>query len=320
MGRTPDFFLVGAAKSGTTAMHQYLRAHPDIYMPARKEPHYFGRDIRSPRFVNDRREYLRLFAGAREEKAVGEASVWYLVSKHAAEEIRDFRPDARIVIMLREPVDLLRSLHAHNVANGVEDITDLGKAIDARVRDFSGRIAGRPAVPEFLTYLPVGRFASQIERYRACFPPDRIRVILYEEFAADPAAAYSDLLRFLGVDPDLRPPTFKRINEARRSRSRTIARWLHAPPPVAQRIFRTLLPKPIRQRFWHEGVRPILQSVNSPRVRSAPLDPALRARLRAYYRDEIPRVAALIGRPDLMAVWGYADADDQGYVATPSTR
>ncbi len=304
--RTPDFFLVGAAKAGMTSMHQYLRAHPEIYMPARKEPHFFGRDIRSPRFINDRREYLRLFDGARDEKAVGEASVWYLASRHAAEEIRDFRPDARIVIMLREPVDLLRSLHAHNVANGIEDITDLGRAIDAGVRDFSSRIAGRPAIPEYLTYLPVGRFAAQIERYRSCFAEDRIHVILYEEFARDPAAAYSGLLRFLGVDPEARPPSFERINAARRSRSMTMARWLHAPPPMVQRLCRRLVPQPIRHGIWHGAVRPVLESANSRRVGSPSLDPALRSRLRDYYRDEIPQVAEVIGRPDLTRLWGYA--------------
>jgi hypothetical protein len=304
-GRTPDLFLVGAAKCGTTAMHQYLRAHPDIYMAA-KEPHHFGRDIRSDRSGNDRGAYLRLFDGARDEKVVGEASVWYLMSRYAAEEIRDFRPDARIVIMLREPVDLLRSLHTHNVANGVEDITDFGEAISAGVRTFAGRRSGRPMFADSMTYLPVGRFASQIQRYRTCFPAERIHVILYEEFARHPGAAYRDLLTFLGVDPGFRPPQFERINAARRTRSKTVARWLHSPPHIAQQAFRLLVPESIRSGIWRRGVRPLVESVNTRRPASAGLDPALRAKLRDYYRDEIPQVAELIERPDLMEIWGYA--------------
>ncbi|NLF38083.1 sulfotransferase, partial [bacterium] len=104
--RLPDFFIVGAPKSGTTALHAYLGRHPSIFVPARKEPHFFGSDIVSPAFVRDRDAYLSLFAGATTEARVGEASIWYLYSKRAAREIKEFNPDARIIIMLRNPVDM----------------------------------------------------------------------------------------------------------------------------------------------------------------------------------------------------------------------
>lgn len=307
MARTPTFFLVGAPKSGTTAMHEYLGAHPDVFVPERKEPHHFGQDIRSPRFLNERREYLALFDRARDEKVVGEASVWYLASTNAAQEIAAFEPRARILAMLRDPVELVRSLHSFNVANGIEDITDLGVALDAGTKRFESRIVGRPAIPEFLDYTPIGHFADQLARFQAVFPPEQIHVVIYEEFADDPAAAYEGVLRFLGVDPTFRP-SFERVNAARRSRSPTLARWLHAPPPRLQRVMRSIVPGPIRRRLWHRGLKRALTRANTEHASALPMSPAVRARLRAEYADDVRRTARLIGRPDLVRIWGYEDA------------
>lgn len=306
MGRRPNFFLVGAPKSGTTAMHRYLSAHPDVFMPDRKEPHHFGRDIRSQRFVNDRRDYLALFDKARDETAVGEASVWYMASTAAAAEIAEFEPGARILVMLRNPAELVRSLHNHNIANGIEDITDLAVALDAGTARFEKRIAGRPAIGWFLDYLRIGHFADQIARFQAAFPPEQIHVVIYEEFANDPAAAFEGVLRFIGVDGAFRP-TFARVNAARRSRSATLARWLHAPPPRLQRVMRAIVPTVVRRQLWHRSVRRALTQVNTFAGTVLPVSDAVRERLRAEYSDDVRRTAALIGRPDLVRLWGYED-------------
>src|SRR5690349_5772876 len=110
--KNPDFFLVGARKSGTTAMVQYLAAHPDIFMGI-KEMHFFGQDLhfRAPFYRHKLNEYLAEFQGCNGHRRFGEASVWYLLSSQAALEIKAFKPEARIVIMLREPIDLLYSLY-----------------------------------------------------------------------------------------------------------------------------------------------------------------------------------------------------------------
>jgi hypothetical protein len=311
MVRTPTFFLVGAPKCGTTAMHEYLGAHPDVFVPERKEPHHFGQDIRSPRFLNERHEYLALFEKARDEKAVGEASVWYLASTRAAAEIAAFEPQAKILVMLRDPVELVRSLHSFNVANGIEDITDLGVALDAGTKRFETRIVGRPAIPEFLDYTPIGHFADQLARFQAVFPPDQIHVVIYEEFARDPATAYRGVLEFLGVGPTFRP-AFERVNAARRSRSTTLARWLHAPPPRLQRVLRSVVPGGIRRRVWHRGLKRALTRANTEPATALPMSPAVRARLRAEYADDVRRTARLIDRPDLVRLWGYEDLAPEG--------
>src|SRR5215472_18741131 len=111
MIKRPDFFIVGAPRCGTTAMGQFLSAHPDIFM-ARKEMHFFGRDLRFGRRFYRRNldAYLSEFTGAESRKRAGEASVWYLSSRTAAAEIKEFNPDSRIIIMLREPVEMMFSL------------------------------------------------------------------------------------------------------------------------------------------------------------------------------------------------------------------
>ncbi len=113
-------------------MYDYLKQHPEIFMPERKEPNFFGTDLGlSPYFIRDEKEYLSLFSGARNEKRVGEASVLYLFSKLAATEIKECNPAASIIIMLRNPVDMIHSLHSQYVYNGWEDIVEFEAALDS---------------------------------------------------------------------------------------------------------------------------------------------------------------------------------------------
>src|ERR1700677_3045098 len=145
-GRVPDFFIVGHHKSGTTAMYEMLRRHPQIFMPEMKEPEFFGRDrsrrredpaARSGRqartYAQTRpqnyAEYLALFEAAGAGQCVGEASPSYLYSLTAAAQIAEVRPDARIVAILREPASFLRSLHLQMQRDHVQREPDLRRAI-----------------------------------------------------------------------------------------------------------------------------------------------------------------------------------------------
>lgn len=306
MSQRPDFFIVGAPKCGTTAMYEYLRAHPQVFMPSRKEPHHFGRDIRSDRFVNERRAYLALFAEAGDARAVGEASVWSLRSRYAAAEIQEFAPEARILIMLRDPVELIRSLHAHNVANGIEDLTDIREAIDAAPDRGQRRHVGRPTIPEYLDYRGATRFSEQLARFAAAFPAARRHVIVLERFTADPEAGYRGVARFLGVDETFRP-AFDRLNAARSARSAWVARWLYAPPPSLQHAFRRVVPGRIREQVWRAGLRRSLLRLNTSSHAPPPMPDGLRRRLRAEYRDEIRATAEAIGDPSLTTLWSDED-------------
>ena len=112
-GRYPDYLIVGAPRSGTTFMFDYLGEHSQIFNSARKEPNFFATDLDSGSyldslsFMRDRDQYRALFAGARADQLAGEASTWHIYSKHAASNIRSANPNARIIIMLRHPVEML---------------------------------------------------------------------------------------------------------------------------------------------------------------------------------------------------------------------
>ena len=293
MSKRPDFFIVGAPKSGTTAMYAYLRDHPGIFLPERKELRYFGSDLE----IRDRRaltetEYLAHFDAARADQLVGTAYVWYLYSATAAREIRAFAPDARIVAMLRNPVDMLHALHGENLFNGNEDIGDFGAALSAEV----DRVAGRRIPPhahlvQALWYSTVPCFTEQLRRYEEAFGRERMHIIVFDDFSADPAAAYADLLGFLGVTADAGPSRFAVVNAAKRTRSEWFRHFLARPPEPARRLVRAVLPPAVRRGLYERAKR--LNVVERGRP---PLDETLRQQLRRQYRDEVARLSEYLGR------------------------
>ncbi|NJL34400.1 MAG: sulfotransferase domain-containing protein [Chloroflexaceae bacterium] len=126
----PDFFIVGAPKCGTTAMTDYLNQHPDVFVPVVKEPDFFGSDLTGRRYTTNLHTYLALFEPGR-GKLCGEGSTAYIISKQAAQEIYNFNPEAKIIIMIRNPVDMLYSLHNQVVYTGDESIHDFALALAA---------------------------------------------------------------------------------------------------------------------------------------------------------------------------------------------
>ncbi len=225
MPKRPNFFIVGAPRCGTTAMYEYLRQHPEIFMPLRKEPHFFGSDlIITPKFFDytqNMKEYLGLFAAAQNEKRLGEASPIYLVSRLAAAEIKEFSADAKIIIMLRDPVDMMHSLHAHAVYAGGENIEDFESALDAEEDRKRGlRVPKGNGLADSLFYREVAKFSEQVGRYFQVFGRENVHIIIYDDLRDDTAGVYRETLRFLGVNPDFQPP----LNSPWRRRRRSIAK------------------------------------------------------------------------------------------------
>jgi hypothetical protein len=304
----PDFFIVGAPRCGTTALYAYLRKHPQISMPEHKEPMYFGRDLTSLHERLTERDYLDLFRSATPGQRVGEASTWYLYSRTAAREIVEFSPNAQIIIMLRNPVDVMYSLHGELSFYGGEVVHDFAEALRLEPERMAGRNRGPSRRPEALYYRDTVRFAEQIERYHEVFGRDRVRVIVYDQFAADVPAAYAETLRFLGVD-DAFQPEFGIVNESKRPRLRRLQAVIVRPPrPVARLI-------PMLRRFpWAHRLRERILLANSRSVRRQPLDPELRRRLTLELQPEVERLERLIGA-DLSA-WKQGEELRQ---ATPVT-
>ncbi len=312
-GRVPDFFIVGHPKCGTTALYEMLRRHPQIYMPDLKEPVFFASELPReahrmslPRTID---EYLHLFCAARPEQRVGEASATYLWSATAAQRIAQIQPDARIIAILRDPASLLRSLHLQNLQSHYETERDLGEALaleDSRRRGI--QVPRRCLRPQALLYSEYVRFAEQLRRYHAVFPPEQIHVLVYDDFRRDNEATVRGVLRFLNVDDDVQIDVLE-ANPTVHMRSQRLDEIVHAVSvgsgPLAgavQRSVKALAPRRVRRWMLNVTRRRL---VLAPQRRA---DDALMAVLRRRYRPEVVAVSEYLGR-DLVSLWGYDQLD-----------
>ena len=175
--RLPAFFIVGHSKSGTTALYEMLKRHPQLFLPDFKEPSYFAADLR-PRVKQPvpepetLEEYLPLFAPALPTQIPGEASSLYLYSREAAGAIARVAPDARIISILREPASFLHSLHLQLVQNRLEDHKDLALALALERERREGReIPASCYRPQALFYSERVRYVEQLRRYHEVFAP-----------------------------------------------------------------------------------------------------------------------------------------------------
>jgi hypothetical protein len=201
--RRPNFFVVGAAKSGTTAFCAALARHPEVFFTDPKEPHFYynlydakaiGRGILGRHRA--RRAYLQQFAGATTERAIGEGSVTNLWSPVVADHIaRDF-PSARIVAILRQPIDRAFAQFRHVTFWGGEHLS-----FEEAIRTADARL--QSGTPRNYDYLSWGRYAQQLGCYYERFGRDHVLVHLYDDWSADAQAVLRTTYRFLGIDPDL---------------------------------------------------------------------------------------------------------------------
>lgn len=301
--RRPDFFVVGHPRSGSGQMNGYLSKHPDIWM-AKKELHFFGSDLGYHEPPRSLQNFESFFADAPQDaKRVGEASTWYLFSENAAQEIHDYNPDAGIVMLLRNPVSLLHSLHSHFVFRGDEDITDFRRALDAEPGRVDGSVAEPPhRIPrEALRYSKMVRYAPQVKRYFDVFGRDRVHVVINDDFRKDAQGTFRATCRYLGVRD-----AFDGFDA------------IFAPDQRAKNSNRTVYSRPVQDFLIHpsrqqvlEGVVPgrvpghklslrAMRRLNIKYVDRAPMDPSLKSELAERYRPHVDELAQLLGR-DLSA-------------------
>lgn len=199
--RLPDFFIAGAAKAGTTSLWEWLKHHPQIFLPGSfhdKEPSFFcsGWGLRSGE------KYAAFFREAQPEQIVGEASTPYLTSPESAELIRRHRSEAKIIIMLRHPADRAYSLYNYMLNNGFEDRHPFEMALQAEINERLDPAIFRPSVGYYHNYLYFhsGLYSAQLARYQELFPPEQLLVLLLDDFKKDVHASMRRVYRFLGVD------------------------------------------------------------------------------------------------------------------------
>lgn len=307
MTRTPDLFIVGAPKSGTTSVYEWLKGHPDVYMTPVKEPCYYSRDLAADKSGNflrydaDRDRYVALFAEAGEAKRVGEASTRYLYSKEAPGLIAREQPTAYVVAILRNPVDMIASLHAHKLAGGTEDLPRLEDALGAEEERHAGKRIPKDSNPYLATYRDRARFGEQLARWHEAFRPERVHVIVFEDLVREPATHFRRLLEFLDVDPDYQPEAFTAHNPAHGARGGMIRAIGRSRP--AQFLAWRVLPALIGDARTRSVSRRIGHSKLQRRAaQRAQVSPELRKQLERELSPDLSLLSELLGR-DMAGTW-----------------
>jgi hypothetical protein len=288
----PDFFIAGAPKCGTTSLWNYLRAHPAVFMPANKEPHYFcsDLDLRADLRIGTLAEYEALFSTAPPHALTGEASVFYLYSKVAIGQIMAHNVNAKIIVMLRNPVEATRSMHAFRWNNRLEDVRDFEQAWRLQEARLEGlHLPPRWPYPLLLQYGAQNSYAPQVRRLLAQVPRKQCLFLLFEEFFADPSRQFARVLEFLGLPPDPARTAFPVVNQTVGLRSLRLDRLLRQPPPALLAL---------RHAAHAFGFHPIraLKFLNRVAGARPPLREAFRAELEEYFSVDVAELEQLLGR------------------------
>ncbi len=271
----PNFFLVGAPKAGTTSLYHYLDQHPDVYMSPVKEPNYFATEIRSR---NIGPQWQQLFRNVNGEKAIGEASVCYLWSNTAARNIASAVPDAKILMMLRNPVDRAFSQYKQAVAGGL-----VGRSFREQIQvSLHNRSHQFEVLNPFLEY---GLYYEQVKRYIELFPAQQILVCLYDEYEQAPEKLLADIFRFLKVDPLFFPDITQR----------------HLQTHVLRFVWLTyhLRKCGLWSRFRRStpaALLPVIRRWVSQTGQTLKINSADRDYLNDYYREDVARLSTLLRR------------------------
>jgi hypothetical protein len=309
MVKLPNFFIVGAPKAGTTSLYTYLDQHPQVYMSPLKEPSYFAAELRAENFSEELRprvarelraleqylrgdmrekrfgglvsnweDYLKLYRHVSDERAIGEATASYLWSPTAARNIAARIPHARIIIILRNPVERAYSQYLQMLSVGVT-LGSFRELIEASLECRDQRLGIAWPLLEY------GCYSGQIERYYLQFERSQIHISYYEELQRSPQKLTADLFKFLGVDAGFVPDVSRRHHEPVVPRLNSLAYLLKR--SGLWPYLRRLAPAPLGPR---------LRSVLVRSRGSLQMQPADRAFLTDYYRDDIARLASLLDR------------------------
>ena len=290
----PNFFIVGAPKCGTTAMSKYLNEHANVVISDPKEPHYFATDMNGMRTTEDEMEYRSYFKRVNSETiAIGESSVWYLYSEEAIRNIHNYNKSARLIVMLRNPVEMVYSMHSQHLYSTDENVKDFGRAWKySNDRANLKYIPRNCRCPKNLIYTQIAKYHEQLTRLYRYFPEDQVHVILFEDFKRDARFEYRKVLSFLGLPDDARE-SFPIINENCVARNFVLKSLIANQPDFVVRVKNKL--KIILNRE-HLGVTQFLNHVNTVYAARPPMDNAIRTEIIKVYQDDVERLSTLLNR------------------------
>jgi hypothetical protein len=294
----PNFFLVGAAKAGTTSIYAYLSQHPDVFFPAIKEPHFFTQVRAAPEqqflieAVTKRSAYLRLYRrAATNHRVIGDASPSYLWHPEVPQRIRAEVPQAKVAIVLRDPVERAYSHYLMDYREGAQSKPFYEALLDDMHRPEKGWGVS-------YLYYELGLYAEQVQRYFEIFKPPQVKVLMFDDFRHDAKAVLREIAAFLGLDPNplTHVDTSRKYNSYAAARNQYLRRVAGA--RLSRVVGQALIPRRLGA-FIFEQI--FLKQAPKPQ-----LDPRTRELLCSLYDPELSKLERLLGRrlPELRHSWG----------------
>lgn len=290
----PNFLILGAAKSGTSALYAYLSQHPDVFMSPRKELRYFSYTAaqNTPthrtyfhQSVKTIEEYQSHFSEVKHEKAIGEDSPMYLYTQGTAEEIHRIIPAVRLIAILRNPIDRAYSAFLHAVRDWREPVPDFRAALaleEERIADGWGML---------WHYKKAGLYCEQLTRFIRVFQPEQLKVVLYDDLVNDPLSLVQSLYRFLEVEHTFIPDMNSRPNTTGYPKSKLVYELLRR-VLINQNPLKTLSRKILPEK-WRKSVSYKLKMSN---IQKVPMPPDIRSELSGFYEQEIINLQDLLHR------------------------
>ena len=290
----PNFLVIGAAKSGTSSLFNYLRQHPQIYMSPVKEPKYFafnegeklcfngpGDMAEHLEVTTDLESYCQLFAGVTNEIAIGECSPSYLYCQGTAERIKNLLPNVKIIAILRHPVERAYSNFLHLLSAGREPLNSFEQGLEAepeRIKanwEYYWHIKNR------------GFYYTQLKRYFDLFEKKQIQVYLYEYYQSQPTMFLKDIFTFLDIDSNFVPNISERFNVTKPPKSLAFHNLTTRQNP-ARSLVKTLIPT-----NWQNQIEQALNKLNQSNIKPE-IDSLVKNKLILEYREDIIKLQDLI--------------------------
>lgn len=288
----PSFFIIGGPKCGTSSLFAYLEEHPDICMSLPKETHYFYTDLPRYRQASSLEQYLNMFSPTTNHNSqiLGEGSTWYLFSDEALKNIIDFNPDSKIIIMIRNPLQVVVSLYLQFVYSHEENAKTFQAAWDLQSKRKKGlEIPDFIIGPDRLQYSKVAAFGSQVERALNIVPENQLKVILFDDFITNTSGVYKDVLTFLELKNDNRTH-FQRENERKAHRFKSIALLTRHSQPLNKIV------KFIKNIFGIKsiGLSKKLNSINTKKIKKETLSYSLAKEMHEVFDPDIIKLEQLL--------------------------
>ena len=282
--KKPNLLVAGGSKCGTTTMREWLNQHPDIWMEIPVELNYFAKGETEMHIKNlTEKEYLRYFRKAGNQKYIGEKSNFSLYAPSAPKKIKKFNPKTKIIIMIRNPINTMRSMHTmlYNSAWSHENEPDLGKALENE----SERKKKNKLIFERHYYRDLVKFHVYVKRYFDVFGKKNVKVVILEDIKKNPDKVYRSILKFLNLK--YHKIRFDVHNASKASRSKLYPKIIRGiPTPI----------KKITRGFFPFGLYNFIKKANSKRIDKKPIDIALEKKLKKDLKPEIRKLERLINR------------------------